>query len=169
MIASNVDSVSFPGDCADVMSEQEVDSMNTKSVRKMSDSEKGRTVIGKADSRYWQQPGKLLLDKRSRFYACKIQVAGRRESFPLRTANKSAAASKAALIFSEVVALGWEAAMAKHKPNAAKPTRPATVGELLAEIQATAGFRLSTFTVYSQSLRQIVSEIAAIGDQPALL
>lgn len=169
MIASNLESVSFPGDCEGVMSEHEVDSMNIKSVRKMSDSEKGRTVIGKADSRYWQQHGKLLLDQRSRFYACKIQVAGRRESFPLRTANKSAAANKAAMIFSDVVAFGWEAALAKHKPNTVKPARPAKpVGALLAEVQATAGFRLSTFTVYAQSLRQIVSEMAEIGDQPAL-
>jgi integrase len=42
------------------------------------------------------------------------------------------------------------------------------LGEFLSEIQATAGFRASTYTVYSQSLRQLVAEIAEIGDQPAL-
>lgn len=141
---------------------------SSKNVRKMSDKKIVRAVIGKADSRYWQQAGKMFIDRRSRFYACKIQVAGRRESFPLRTANKSAAASKAAQVYGDVIALGWDATMAKHKPSEVRPTQCATVGELLSEVRATAGLRLSTFTVYAQSLRQIVSEIAKIGDQPAL-
>ena len=110
----------------------------------------------------------MLKDSRSCFFSCKIQVGGQRELFPLRTANKSSAASKTAVIFRDVVALGWEPAIAKHKPTTEKRDRMATVGDLLSEIRATAGFRLSTYTVYSQSLRQIVSEIAGIGDQPAL-
>lgn len=134
----------------------------------MSEPQTRKGVIGKADSRYWLQPGKLVTDTRSRFLCCKIQVAGRRESFPLRTPSKSAAATKAAQIFGDVVALGWDNALAKHKPTTAKLARVATLGELLAEVKATAGFRLSTFTTYSQCLRQIVSEIADIRDQPAL-
>ena len=134
----------------------------------MSESSVRRSIIGKADSRYWTQPGKLVADARSRFLSCKIQVAGRRESFPLRTPNKSAAATKAAQIFGDVVALGWEAALSKHKHETMKPDRPSTVGELLNEVKASAGLRLSTFTTYGQCLRQIVSEIAGIGDQPAL-
>lgn len=108
-----------------------------------------------------------MKDARSRFLCCKIQVAGRRESFPLRTSNKNAAAAKAAQIFGDVVALGWDAALKKHKAKAA-PTRSGTVGELLTEVQATAGFRPTTFSIYAQCLRQIVSEIAKIGDQLAL-
>jgi len=128
---------------------------------------KARVAIGKADARYWMQPGKLLTDPRSRFLRCKIQVAGRRESFPLRTSNKATAAAKAAQIFGDVVALGWDAALAKYNPQtAAKPERTATVGELLTEVTATAGYRASTLTTYSQCLRQITAEIAGIEDQP---
>lgn len=125
-------------------------------------------LVGKGDARYWQQEGKMFIDKRSRFYACKIQLDGRRESFPLRTPVKIAAAVKAAKIFRSVETLGWEAALAEHKPSAAKPPRGATVGDLLDQVKATAGLRLSTFTVYAQSLRQIVAQMAGIGDQPAL-
>ena len=77
-------------------------------------------VYGKGDARYWKQPGKLLADKRSRFLSCKIQHAGRRESFPLKTANKSTAAAKAAKIFSDVVSQGWEEALIKtQEPSTA--------------------------------------------------
>jgi len=134
----------------------------------MSEPSERRGVIGKADSRYWTQPGKLVADARSRFLSCKVQVAGRRESFPLRTPNQSAAAAKAAQIFGDVVALGWEHALTKHKPETVKPDRPSTVAELLRDVKASPGLRLSTFTTYGQCLRQIVSEIAGIGDQPAL-
>lgn len=138
-----------------------------QSVRKMSERSGRRAVIGKADARYWLQSGKLVADSRSRFLSCKIQVAGRRESFPLRTSNKTAAAAKAAQIFGDVVAHGWDAAIAKHKPAAGKPVRTGSVGELLEEVKATAGFRETTLATYSQCLRQIVAEIADIGDQAA--
>ena len=94
----------------------------------MSEPSKKRNIIGKADARYWLQPGKLLKDTRSRFLCCKVQVAGRRESFPLRTSNTNAAAARAAQIYGDVVSLGWEAALEKHKPEIAKASHVATVG-----------------------------------------
>lgn len=136
--------------------------MDQESVPTVSHS-KSAPVTGKGDSRYWLQPGKLM--KRSAFFSCKIRVQSRRESFPLRTSNKATAASKAAEIYREVVAFGWEATLAKHKPELHEPATPATVGELLAEVKATAGFRATTFNVYSQCLRQIVAEIEGIGEQ----
>lgn len=148
--------------------EQSAAGVDSKSGGFLADSPIVRKAIGKGDARYWMQAGKLDTDKRSRFYSCRIQVQGRREPFPLRTANRSEAASRAARIFSDVVALGWEQALAKHKPQSAKSTKCATVGELLAEVKATVRLRDSTFTAYSQALRQIVAEIAEIGDQPAL-
>lgn len=140
-----------------------------KSVRLVSDTSSRRGVIGKADARYWTQPGKLLADPRSRFFSCKIQVAGRRESFPLRTANKAAASAKAAQIFGDVVALGWDVAIAKHKPQAApKQPKSATVGAWLEEVRATAELRPSTFYIYAQALRKIAADIGGVHDQPAL-
>ncbi len=97
----------------------------------MSEATPRKAAIGKGDARYWMQPGKLIADARCRgALACKVQVAGRRESFPLRTTNKSAAATKAARIYGDVVALGWEEALAKHKPDYRKPEKAATIGEV---------------------------------------
>lgn len=142
--------------------------MNSKNVRKMSDTVLRKKAIGKGDTRYWLQDGKLIADARSRSLSCKIQIQGRRESFPLRTANRSAAAAKAARIFVDISALGWEAAIAKHKPEYSRPQQTATVGAWADAVKATAGLKPSTFTIYLQSLRQIAAEIENIGDQPAL-
>jgi integrase len=115
------------------------------------------------------QAGKLIADPRCRgSYSCKIQVNGRRESFPLRTANKAAAAAKAARIYGDVVSLGWDDALVKHKPEHQKPEKTATIGAWAEAVKATAGLRLSTFTTYLQSLRQIAAEIEHIGNQPVL-
>jgi integrase len=130
-------------------------------------SERTPRIVGKADARYWLQAGKLLKDSRSRFLCCKIQVGGRRESFPLRTSNKNTAAAKAALIYGDVVALGWDEALEKHK-SSVTAARSGTLGGLLVEVNSAAGFRPTTFTIYAQCLRQIVSEIAGVGDQPAV-
>ncbi len=131
----------------------------------MSDSDTFKKAVGKADSRYWQQPGKLLTDTRSRFLFCKIQVHGRRESFPLRTSNKSTAATKAAKIYGDVVALGWEAAIAKHKPETLRDTtKPATVGALIEAACAASSARKHSLEAYSKAFRRVVSEVAGIQD-----
>lgn len=135
----------------------------------VSEGGSGRRTVGKGDSRYWMQAGKLIADPRCRgAFSCKIQVNGRRESFPLRSANKAAAAAKAARIYGDVVSLGWDEALVKHKPEHQKPEKPATIGAWAEAVKATAGLRLSTFTTYLQSLRQIAAEIEDIGDQPVL-
>ncbi len=139
--------------------------MNPKSVRLMSESDTFPKAIGKADSRYWQQAGKLLTDPRSRFLFCKIQVHGRRGSFPLRTTNKAAAAAKAAKIYNDVVALGWDAAIAKHKPETLRDTgKPATVGALIEAACAASSARKHSLEAYSKAFRRVVSEVAGIQD-----
>jgi integrase len=147
------------------LSEHQKSGMNPKNVRLMSDSDTFKKAVGKADARYWQQPGKLLTDTRSRFLFCKIQVHGRRESFPLRTANKSTAATKAAKIYGDVVALGWEAAIAKHKPETLRDTtKPATVGALIEAACAASTARKHSLEAYSKAFRRVVSEVAGIQD-----
>jgi integrase len=135
--------------------------VNQKSVRLMSDSDTLKKSIGKADSRYWQQAGKLLTDPRSRFLFCKIQVNGNRDSFPLRTANKSAAATKAARIYGDVVALGWDAALAKYKPDE-KRTKGALTGDLIREASALADVRPATLASNVSAFRRIVASVAKI-------
>ncbi len=120
-------------------------------------------VVGKADARYWKQEGKLFADPRGNgAYACRIQVQGRREPFPLRTNNKDTAAAKAAKIYGDVVALGWPAALAKYKPENTKAVKGSTVGELLAAVSELANVRPATLRGYTATFRRIVADVEAI-------
>jgi len=148
--------------------ETEIDS---ESVREMSENmdlsdtkdAKRNGTFGKTDSRYWKQAGKLISDARwSGAFSCKVQVAGRRETFPLRTKNKATAATKAAKIYGDVVAFGWIQALAKHKPDAAKPAKGSTVGDLLAAVSGLAAVTPATLRGYTAAFRRIVADIHGI-------
>jgi hypothetical protein len=151
--------------------------LNQKSgqeVAKVISSRKKPATLPKTDSRYWlsrlfrnrYQNGDAIALTRD--WCARIARAGRRETFNLGSPNREAAARIAQKIYSSLMTRGWEETLAEYKPKAAKPAHVATVGEFLSEVNATAGFRASTFTVYAQSLRQIAAEIGDIGDQPAL-
>ncbi len=153
-----------------LVSEHQESGMNAKSVRVMSestdtmtgDARRTRTKsIGKADARYWLQAGKLLSDPRwSGAYFCKVQVNGRRESFPLRTTNKNAAAGKAAKIYGDVCALGWNAALIKHKPESEKVAKAATVGALIeAATRLSPDARPESLETYAKALRRITAAV----------
>ena len=79
----------------------------------------------------------------------------RRESFPLRTTNKNAAASKAARIYGDVCALGWDAAILKHKPESVKVAKAATVGALIEAAKRHSPARDVSLEAYAQALRRI--------------
>jgi hypothetical protein len=92
MSPSNQDKSRLPSNLEAIKSGHKESGVNSKSVREMSEKpnldtsakESKKGIVGKSDSRYWLQPGKLLSDPRwSGSYSCKIQVQGRRESFPL--------------------------------------------------------------------------------------
>jgi integrase len=149
-------------------SEQSETGIDPKSVREMSENlsissvkdSKRNATFGKTDPRYWQQAGKLISDTRwSGAFSCKVQVAGRRETFPLRTKNKATAATKAAKIYGDVVALGWIQALAKHKPDAAKPAKGSTVGDLLVAVSGLAAVTPATLRGYTAAFRRIVADI----------
>lgn len=96
---------------------------------------RGITLV-KGDSRYWLQARKLVSDPRwAGAFACRIQAQGKREFFPLRTTNKSTAAVKAARIYTDIAALGWDAAIAKHRPDE-KRINGALTGDLIREVSA---------------------------------
>lgn len=129
----------------------------------------------KLDARHWR--GRLFKGVFTRDgermetadWCVRIAYRARRETFNLGTPNSEAAAARALQIYRGLVTDGWEATLAAHKPQAAaKQPKAATVGEWLASVQSTVDLRKSTFTAYAQSLRQIASEIADIGDQPRL-
>ena len=130
--------------------DQEGIPMNSKSGWKVAGK-----FIGKGDARYWLQAGKLHTDPRGNgSLVCRIQMGGRREPFPLKTTNKTAAAAKAAKIYGDVVALGWEAALAKHKPTVVK-VRGSTVGDLIQAVSELANVRPTTLRGYVASFRRV--------------
>jgi hypothetical protein len=92
-------------------------------------------------------------------YSARIQWRGRRLYFALGTANKDVAAVRAVEIYRDLVSLGLEATLAKHKSRAPQPLLIVSVGEWLAVTQRVFTRRPVTFGDYARSLRLIVSEI----------
>lgn len=125
--------------------------------------------LAKTDVRYWE--AKLFHDAYTRagervrqaFWSVRLQHAGRRETLPLGTVNKTAARAKARDIFLCLKGGGWEAALKVYKPEAAKPViSDATVGDLLREVAAIGGLKPKTFADYAKSLRKIAADIRGI-------
>ena len=146
---------------------------NTKSVQEVSkrfDSfAEAQGHYGKTDVRYWL--GAIFRQKYTREgvahhvseWAIKIQHVGRRETFPLGTANKAAAAARAKDIYLNLKASGWEATLTKFKPKVNAELRGATtVGEFLEQAIASAGGRSKTIESYCRAFRTIVSSIFKI-------
>ncbi|MBA2622672.1 MAG: hypothetical protein H0U88_03500, partial [Chthoniobacterales bacterium] len=79
----------------------------------------------KTDVKYWQRtvfrPVYVSDGKRQHVsdWSVKIQHAGRRETFPLGTPNKTAAAAKAKNIYLCLLGQGWDAARAQFKKKGA--------------------------------------------------
>lgn len=84
---------------------------------------------------------------------------GKEGWFNLGTANQAAAAIKARDTYGFLKANGWEATLAKFKPESdAAPRLNLTVGDYLNAVKATGYLRLRTFLNYQNCLRTIISE-----------
>jgi integrase len=117
--------------------------------------------LGKNSANYWI--GRLFKPVNSEgvvspHFSMKVQYKGRRVAFTLGTGNKTAAAAKAALIYNDLLALGVEGALAKHRPQIVGD-QIATIGEYLAAAKAVMDVRDSTFAVYSIALRRVAGDI----------
>ena len=88
--------------------------------------------------------------------------------FPLKTANKQAAAATARDIYLCLHAHGWEETLTLHKPKIeeAKPDE-STVGDLIREVAAHTNYRVTTFSVYSIALRRIAASIGKVKANPS--
>jgi hypothetical protein len=143
-------------------SKQNESVLNAKSVHKVSTHK-----FGKTDARYWQDAiFKRKYMRKDRLieaneYWVKIQHLGRRETFPLHTANKAAAASKAKEIYSMLVGAGWDATLEKFKPEMQRKA-VSTVGDFLTELRGHWSGKPKTFNDYSQKFRTILSQIFGI-------
>jgi hypothetical protein len=133
----------------------------------------------KSDIRYWQRAifrqtytrnGRTLATKN---WAMKIAHKGRRETFPLGTPNRAAAATRARDIYLSLLVNGWDATLAKFKhSNQAAPIVNAndacTVGEFLAAA-ARMTSNHATFDDYARAFRQIVSEMSGLSNNTLIL
>ncbi len=94
----------------------------------------------------------------------KIQHLGRRETFNLAGANKTAAAMKARDIYLSLHASGWEPTLRKYKPDTAIKIDLPTVGEFLNEVKAKADLKPKTLAYYTRMFRKIIADINGLED-----
>jgi len=147
-----------------------------KRSRMKQESVQDPVVLGhfaKTDVRYWQRTvfrqtytrnGQTLATKN---WAMKIAHAGKRETFPLGTPNKAAAAAKARDIYLSLMANGWEITLRRCKTSSALPKRVAsnggTVGDFLAELKEKSDAKPKTLEDYAVALRKIVADVLGQG------
>jgi hypothetical protein len=103
--------------------EQEEAGLSSETVQEMSKSGFKQGRRSKTDVRYWEsaifQPSYSWRGAKRKVghWAVKVQYGGRRETVPLGTANKTAAASKAKEFYLCLQSGGWNEALAKFKPK----------------------------------------------------
>ena len=132
-----------------------------RSVRQVSGDRQGK---GKNSAAYWQDRI-FKHDTRgvlSPHYSMKVAFKGHRMNFTTGTGNKEAAAKIAAGIYSDLLALGVEGTLAKHRPQKAKSDKVATVGEWITAAGGVSEVNPATLNQYAFSLRLIAGGIAAL-------
>ncbi len=92
-----------------------------------------------------------------------LQFKGRRLAFGLYTANREAAARRAANIYEDLGSLGVEETLARHRTKRPEAEGIATVGQYLAAAQSVMAVRPASFAAYACHLRRITGDI--IGER----
>lgn len=92
-------------------------------------------------------------------YSMKVQFKGRRFSFTLRTTSKDMAARLAAGIYNDLLVLGVDTTLAKHRAEEQKSEAVATIGEYIAAAKVVMDVRPASFAVYAASLRRIAGDV----------
>ena len=125
--------------------------------------------VGKNSANYWIT--RLIRPVNSRgeespHYSFRTLYKGKRGAFSTGTGNKEASAKIAAGIYNDILTIGWEATLAKHRtttiPDPDLPAPVASVGEWIAAARKVSEANASTFNCYSCSLRKIVADILAV-------
>jgi Phage integrase family. len=143
--------------------EQERSRLSMKSVQEVSKRRGGRR--SKSDVRYWQdaifQPSYTWHGAKRNVghWAVKVQYGGRRETIPLGTANKTAAANKAKEFYLCLQSSGWDEALLKFKPKSRwSNSSIATVGDFLQAAESVWSGNPKTISDYARAFRKIVSD-----------
>ncbi|MCU0783831.1 MAG: hypothetical protein MUF81_07235 [Verrucomicrobia bacterium] len=93
----------------------------------------------------------------------RIQHLGRRQEFRFDTTNRQAAAVEALGIFRFLKANGWDATLAKFKPDC-EAKLETTIGDYLGAVRGLNSLRFRTFLNYQNALRIIAAE--SLGVKP---
>ncbi|MBI4658300.1 MAG: tyrosine-type recombinase/integrase [Verrucomicrobia bacterium] len=94
----------------------------------------------------------------------RLKKDGREAWFNLGTPNQAAAAKRAKEVFTFLEANGWEATLAKFKPNGdSTQGNQLTVGEYLRAVRDTGRLRFRTFLNYQNCFRTIVAGAFGVG------
>lgn len=121
-----------------------------------------RSSVGKNSASYWSKRiyfPKNMCGAVSPHYMMRVAFKGRRLAFGLGTANKDAAARIAASIYGDLLSIGIDATLAKHRAQKPKPDNIATIGEYIASAHAVMGVRPATFHAYGRHLCRIAGDI----------
>jgi integrase len=144
--------------------EADITHHNQQNVQAVSKQAKARARLPKTHADYWK--ARLFRNTYTRdgekheagTLSVKIQHLGRRETVPLHSANREAAAIKARDIYLLIVAKGWDAALAQFKPEMLVRKDDPTLGEFLAEVEAKSDLKARTFRNYAGYFRRIVAD-----------
>jgi integrase len=131
-------------------------------------------MTAKNDVRYWydrvRKQRSVRADRifENPFYSVQLQHAGRRMELSLGTANQAEAGAKAKQCYFYLVANGWDAFLAKYRPDkpvsSEKPKARSnlTVGDYLAVVAEQSELSARTLENYAKSFRRIVSDVMKI-------
>lgn len=123
---------------------------------------KKQAGVGKNSANYWKsrifKPVNSAGDA-SPNYSMRLSYKGKRVAFTLGTSNQEAAAAKAASIYNDLLTLGIESALAKHRTPGQQGEGIATIGEYLKAAQGVMDVRPGTFSAYGIQLRRIAGDI----------
>ena len=132
-----------------------------------------RKVVGKTlaypktDSRFWLP--RLFRWAGSPNYSMRVQFRGRELSFSLRTGNKESAAKRAATIFGDLVHLGIESTIVKHRGPAVKaPERDVTIGDWISAASKVFDGKPATFGGYDAAALHRVGDLGCVQKQETL-
>lgn len=140
--------------------------MNKKTATQLPlNSSKGK--FSKTDSRYWAERIFKPVNANgaeSPHWLMRVAFKGKRLGFGLRTGNKEAAARIARDIYNDLLTLGVEGTLAKHRPERQEePSKAATIGAWIAAAEQVFDGRPATFGSYARSLRLIAGDILSVS------
>jgi integrase len=113
--------------------------------------------------RYWR--ARIFHQPRSPYYFIQLQCRGERHTLSLETSNPDAAAARARTLYEQVRANGWDATLARRRPQVDTVSGDqCTLGAYIDAAKATADIAPRTLETYCQAVRKIASDMLRLPD-----